>query len=39
MRSLGRFSLFFRAAFERVADVDLLYDEDFVLDVDLAFGL
>jgi hypothetical protein len=36
MSSLGRFALVLRATLQRVAHVDLLDDEDFVLDVDLA---
>lgn len=39
MRSLGRLAFVVWAAFQRVADVDLLDDEDLVLDVDLTFGL
>jgi len=39
MRSLGRFPLVFWAAFQQIANVDLLDDQDFVLEVDLAFAL
>jgi len=39
MRPLGGIAFLFGAAPERVADVDLLDDQDFLLDVDLAFGL
>jgi hypothetical protein len=39
MRSPGRFSLVFRTVPQRVADVDLLDDEDLVLDVDFALSL
>jgi hypothetical protein len=39
MRALGRFALVFRTVLERVTDVDLFDDENFVLDVDLAFSL
>jgi hypothetical protein len=39
MRALGRFALVVRAASQRVVDPDLLDDENFVLEIDLAFGL
>jgi len=39
MRSLGRFAFVFGTALQCIADVDLLDDEDFVLDVDLALRL
>ncbi len=39
MRPLGGIAFLLVAAPERVADVDLLDDQDFLLDVDLAFGL
>jgi hypothetical protein len=39
MRSLGRVTLVFRAVLQRVTHVDPLDDEDFVLEVDLAFRL
>ena len=38
MGPLGCFSLVFRAALQRVADADLLDDQDLVLEIDLAFG-
>jgi hypothetical protein len=37
--ALGGLALVGWAPFQGVADVDLLDDEDFVLDVDLALGL
>jgi hypothetical protein len=39
MRALGGLALVVRAAPERVADVNLLDDQDLVLEVDLALSL
>jgi hypothetical protein len=38
VRSLGCFPLFFGTILQQVTDVDPLDDEDFVLDVNLAFA-
>jgi len=39
MRALSRFPLVFRTVLQRVADVDLLDDENLVFEVDLAFRI